>query len=62
MAKQRRLERKFWGISEAKILRFDCVNRFYLQGQCRTQLSLDISNFGSFGDTLISLSFVIRLI
>ena len=35
IGKQRRLERKFLRISEAELLRFDCVNLFYLQGQCR---------------------------
>ena len=40
VGKQRRLERKCFGISEAQLLSFDCVNLFSLQGQCRTQLRL----------------------
>ena len=35
--KERRLESKFVGISEAEKLRFDCLNLFSLQGQCRAQ-------------------------
>ena len=31
VGKQRRLERKFFGISEAELLRFDCVNLFSLK-------------------------------
>ena len=31
---------KFFGISEAKLLTFDCVNLFSLQGQCRVQFRL----------------------
>ena len=40
VGKQRRLERKRLGISEAEIMRFDCVNRFPLQGLCRAQFKL----------------------
>ena len=44
VGKQRRLERKFcfFGISEAELLRFYCVNLFSLQGQCRAQFRLII--------------------
>ena len=32
VAKQRRLERKFLGISDSELLRYDHVNRLYLLG------------------------------
>ena len=55
MGKQRRLESKCLGISDAELLRFDCVNLFFLQGQGRAQFRLiyvlDISNFVSSADT-----------
>ena len=44
---------------------FACVNLFSLQGQCRTQfrfISLDISNFVSFGETLTYISLLLNLI
>ena len=40
VGKQRRLEGKHLGISEAEPLRFDCVNQFSLEELCRTQYSL----------------------
>ena len=40
VAKQRILERKISGISKAELLKFDCVNRFFSQGQCRAQFRL----------------------
>ena len=40
VGKQRRLEGKYLGISEAEPLRFDCVNQFSLEELCRTQYSL----------------------
>ena len=40
VGKQRRLEGKYLGISEAGPLRFDRVNQFSPQGQCRVQFSL----------------------
>ena len=45
--------KKVFGISEVELLKFDCVNPFFLQGQCKTQFDLcflDISNFVSPGD------------
>ena len=40
VGKERRLEGKYLGISETEPLRFDCLNQFYPQGQCRAQFSL----------------------
>ena len=40
VGKQRRLEGKYFGISEGEPLRFDCVNQFSPKGQCRAHFSL----------------------
>ena len=39
VGKQRRLEGKYLGISEAEPLRFDCVNQLSLEELCRTGYS-----------------------
>ena len=40
VGKQRTREGKYLGIFEAEPLKFDCVNQFSPQGQCRAQFSL----------------------
>ena len=40
VGKQRRLEEKYFGISEAQPLGFDCVNPFSLEELCRKQCTL----------------------
>ena len=40
MGKQRRLDGKYLGISEAEPLRLDCVNQFSPRGQRRAQSNL----------------------
>ena len=57
--KRRGLDRKFWGISDAAILRFDGVSLFFQQEHCVSQFKLiyvflDISNLVSSSETLIS--------
>ena len=42
VGKQRRLERKFLGISEAELLRFDCGGLFSIQGRFRL-INLNLS-------------------
>ena len=39
-AETKKIKRKDFSISEAELLMFDCVNLFYLRGQCMTQFWL----------------------
>ena len=56
---KKKTSKEVFGISEAKLLIFDCVNLYSLLRQSRAHFRLiyvlDISNFVSSGDTLINI-------